>query len=1167
MRVKRFYSQLLSYLLTIVILGSLIPTAAFSASEETTPYDASTTAFMTSAYGNMRQIKIESYLTNKTTTEISIKPCDIIFVLDQSKWMNTEENAGAQRASILTAMQNLLNTLAAPTTGGEHRIAIAGYGRVNLGAVDYYDASVYPGAVSQSSNISFNTGYYTTKGFVSQNGWKDLSSNEFAGTGLPQMPDSYLAAMNYDNAFMTLDEASTVLNPDTMMAWYSGASRMDAGLTIAEQLATIAKEHDIDGDRNLIVCILASSLPIQHTVSTNQSIIRSNAVLAASELLKSEGATIFAFGDYHNSGRTMVGDFQDTEENFVSIMQSVCSTPDNFYSLNDYTNVTEAMNRLITQITITSAGEANQEYTITADQFTVSPGVEESLEGTIDQNGLKTVTWKKIQESYDDKIKTCDTNATIEFYNFTGYMEDGTPTFENDSHIEFEIPLADIIQNDSIVYPTTMIPIPPFLKEETDIDPQAYSYYGYKVVITIAEPITVSYEWASDSSQYAPTDVSLPKQETMALGSTHTTPTITTGDTHYRFDGWYLNKECTSSYSGETIPITNFTLYGKWTQYVLIEYYWDIWEGYDIPDSIAQIIKGNVPDIYTPNGVSGYMFDGWFLDKEYTQPYTPTSLTTDIKLYAKWIPNANTEYTVKFYQQNISDNGYTEISADKMLLTGKTDEAIAPITKSYIGFTLKNITYEDSTHSAQTNALPIKGDGSLIVKVYFDRNQYHVTYDGNGSDGGQVPVDNTAYRYGATVTIQNDTMTKNHYLFAYWTTTSTAGETISYDPEDKVTITADMTLVAQWVLDQNTGSGHQTSTYKVEHYKQQVDGSYSLTETEFPLYASINATVTATTKTWEHYHVNSSLSTLSGVVVSPSLVDDETVILTLKVYYDLDTLTVSYDLNNGSPASGVDYSSQTVRYGSTITVLAEPVRSGYVFTEWLVGEEGYQAGDHPEITSNITFVAQWIPLNSPIVPTVSAYKIEHYKQQVDGSYSLTETEFPLYASNNSTVTATTKTWEHYHVNSSLSTLSGVVVSPSLVDGETVILTLKVYYDLDTLTVSYDLNNGSPASGVDYSSQTVKYGSTITVLAEPVRSGYVFIGWLANDESYQSGDHPEITSDITFVAQWKSEPSNSEEENPKTGDNLPIQLWITWLVISSAVFVGVIVYGKRKRKRD
>jgi hypothetical protein len=163
-------------------------------SDEEFSFIPTTSATLTMVNQTYEKIVLESYLTNKEKTKETVKPCDIIFVMDQSKWMNTVEDAGASREAIISELHELLTSLAAPTEG-EHRVAIAGYGRVNLGAVDPYDADIYPGVTATGNNISFNTGYYTADGFVSQNGWSDLSASQMSGTGLPQMPESYQSNM------------------------------------------------------------------------------------------------------------------------------------------------------------------------------------------------------------------------------------------------------------------------------------------------------------------------------------------------------------------------------------------------------------------------------------------------------------------------------------------------------------------------------------------------------------------------------------------------------------------------------------------------------------------------------------------------------------------------------------------------------------------------------------------------------------------------------------------------------------------------------------------------------------------------------------------------------------------------------------------------------------
>jgi pilin isopeptide linkage protein/uncharacterized repeat protein (TIGR02543 family) len=420
---------------------------------------------------------------------------------------------------------------------------------------------------------------------------------------------------------MTLTEADTVLNEDTMLAWYAGAARMDSGLTIAEQLATIAEEHDTDNGRDLIVCIMTSSLPIQNTAFNNLSTIRTAAVLVASDQLKNENATIFAFGDYHNSGKTMAGDVQDTEENFTSIMQQVCSEAAYFYSFSAYGSVTEALNAMMTQIVLVAADDAEQEQTVQTQAFA-------------SDSSDDAITWQAILDYYGASAQSviASTMAQVAYYYFTGYDADGNPTFADEPYITLSVPLSDLVSADGIAYDATLIPLP-------NLDSQTSSIYGNKVSITIASPVTVTYQWASSAEGYVPSDVTRPSQEVVVLGTAHTPVLLgETQDVHYSFAGWYTDAACTTEYTGTNAITGSMTLYGKWDKYVLVAYYWNSWDGdYTTPDSENKIASGQTPGDFTPEGPEGYTFDGWYWDKDRTQPYEPGALTEDIALYAKWL--------------------------------------------------------------------------------------------------------------------------------------------------------------------------------------------------------------------------------------------------------------------------------------------------------------------------------------------------------------------------------------------------------------------------------------------------------------------------------------------------------------------------------------------------
>ncbi len=266
----------LSIVLLVAMILTLMPVSAAAAAEgngtaQTPPHILSTIKHEVDGDGTKTgQItaQIEAYLTDSTNKTRTVKPCDIIFLIEQSKFMNTQNgsaNSGDERAEILSAIERLLDGMPQPTTGGAHRVAIAGYGRINNpGSGDIYAAALYPGTLS-SNNASLNTGYYTKAGFRSQSGWTEW--DRIAGYNdatLPQLPSDYLTD-GYDDVFLSVSDAEQIIDADKMVPWYAGAARMDAGLTITEQLAAIAKTHKQNEDRNLIVCIAASSLPYQNS--------------------------------------------------------------------------------------------------------------------------------------------------------------------------------------------------------------------------------------------------------------------------------------------------------------------------------------------------------------------------------------------------------------------------------------------------------------------------------------------------------------------------------------------------------------------------------------------------------------------------------------------------------------------------------------------------------------------------------------------------------------------------------------------------------------------------------------------------------------------------------------------------------------------------------------
>ncbi|MES2932200.1 MAG: InlB B-repeat-containing protein, partial [Pseudomonadota bacterium] len=79
---------------------------------------------------------------------------------------------------------------------------------------------------------------------------------------------------------------------------------------------------------------------------------------------------------------------------------------------------------------------------------------------------------------------------------------------------------------------------------------------------------------------------------------------------------------------------------------------------------------------------------------------------------------------------------------------------------------------------------------------------YSVTYSGNGSTGGTVPVDAATYANGATVTVTGNSgaLVKTGYTFAGWNTAADGSGTARAAASNFAMGSAAVTLYAQWTV-------------------------------------------------------------------------------------------------------------------------------------------------------------------------------------------------------------------------------------------------------------------------------------------------------------------------------------------------------------------------------
>lgn len=335
--------------------------------------------------------------------------------------------------------------------------------------------------------------------------------------------------------------------------------------------------------------------------------------------------------------------------------------------------------------------------------------------------------------------------------------------------------------------------------------------------------------------------------ESYKTGIIEKSPDIAKAD--FTFLGWYT----TQDFSGDPISFPYIVerptiLYAKWIQ-TSFQVSFETNGGTVIASYKTSLIQ-SAPECTREN----FIFDGWYTTSDFssTQMEFPYTLTTNITLYAKWIPT----YQVTFY----TGEG-TEIAPFR---TNKIEKAPETIRSGYsfagwytdslltkpavFPYTLQtdtifyakwvaiyNVTFVTNggtsvtslqTGYIQTCPVTTKNDnsfggwyldaefteenkvnfpytvtGDITLYAKWKPVQCTVTYMPNGATEGRVPAATTVDK-GSTYTIAGNTgnLSKQGFAFTKWNTRAD-GDGQGYSAGNTITVTGDIVLYAQWGKD------------------------------------------------------------------------------------------------------------------------------------------------------------------------------------------------------------------------------------------------------------------------------------------------------------------------------------------------------------------------------
>ena len=588
--------------------------------------------------------------------------------------------------------------------------------------------------------------------------------------------------------------------------------------------------------------------------------------------------------------------------------------------------------------------------------------------------------------------------------------------------------------------------------------------------------------------------------------------------------------------------------------------------------TVIDLTKLNIADYYTANYTGRYDFYGWFNDGAWNEyKKNPERAGLDSITVNGW---TNIICMVYDYENVVYYMSDADRVADNRLFATTARKGAALPTADAPTATREGYTFTFWSREGQigTDVTGQTVNGWTNLVANWKANTYTVKFAPNGGKGTMADQN---FTYDVEQALTANAFTRTGYTFTGWKddgNTYTDGQKVknlTAEPDGTVT------LYAQWEARTDT-------PYTVEHYLENLDGSYALDTTE-PLKGTTDTTVTAAAKSYDNFTYD---STVPGTVASGNIAGDGS--LVLKLFYtrntydytvrhikqlpdgsydeanaEVETLSgkfealaavtakdygshyptndagtkqnikieknltidVKYDLDNHTLTfetnGGSAIDPVTVRHGNAVARPADPTKDKYTFIGWYVDPEFTEEYDFATVLeADKTIYAKFELTSTPIGDIYVRYDVLHIKQLPDGSYDLANAEVEhLSAKKDTTVTAVVKDYRATHHINVNSTLSKLTDTA-----------IQPYPGADgkpvytILSVYYDLDfhtlTFDTMGGSRIDPVTVRHGNAVAKPKDPVNGGYIFDGWYT-DKTYRTPYNfaTVLTQDTTIYAKW------------------------------------------------
>jgi uncharacterized protein (TIGR02145 family)/uncharacterized repeat protein (TIGR02543 family) len=200
----------------------------------------------------------------------------------------------------------------------------------------------------------------------------------------------------------------------------------------------------------------------------------------------------------------------------------------------------------------------------------------------------------------------------------------------------------------------------------------------------------------------------------------------------------------------------------------------------------------------------GYTFAGWrtTLDDDAAFYGVDAKITvgdTDLILYVWWTDRM--VYSLTYHSNGAGSgtvpvDGNVYLSGTAVTILGNTGNLAKPDTV-FTGWS-RGSAGTGKLYAADDTVIIGEADLSLYAQ-WRKITRYHLYYEANDADDGDVPIDTTGYLFNARVGVRGNTgdLTRSGYTFTGWNIASDGSET-DFRENDSLSIHGDITLYAQW---------------------------------------------------------------------------------------------------------------------------------------------------------------------------------------------------------------------------------------------------------------------------------------------------------------------------------------------------------------------------------